>query len=179
MTTPQKIIDFWTDAGPGKWWAKDDQLDKEIFQKFGSVYQQACNGELDNWENEPNSALALILLLDQFSRNLNRNSPLAFAQDEKCVNIVTRLLKAGTDRKMPEHIVEFCYLPLMHSELLVNQKICLKEMQRIDKQGCIKAAIEHLEIIEKFGRFPHRNAVLERTSTQEELKFLEDGGFAG
>ncbi len=176
---PQDILNFWIDAGPEKWWRKDAKFDAEINSRFGALYEQACAGKLDNWASEPESALALIILLDQFSRNLHRNSPRAFAQDAKCAALVHQLIDAGMDRQMPEKIAEFCYMPLMHSEQLQDQETCLHEMKRTGKQGNIKAAKEHLEIIEKFGRFPHRNPVLGRDTTPEEKAFLDGGGFSG
>ena len=176
---PHDILEFWMNAGPRKWWKKDPAFDDEIRSQFGSLYEQAYSGELDHWASKPDSALALILLLDQFSRNLNRNSPRAFAQDKKCVALVHDIMAAGLDRQMPKELAEFCYLPLMHSENLEDQKLCLREMERTGKQGNIKAAVEHLEIIERFGRFPHRNEVLGRETTAEEQAFLDGGGFSG
>lgn len=178
-SVPQDVLDFWIDAGPKKWWKKDDNFDAEISTRFGARHSQAAQGELDDWATDAGSALALIIILDQFSRNLFRDSPKAFAQDAKCRAIVNKVMESGIDRKMPADIAEFCYLPLMHSEDISDQERCLKEMERTGKEGNIKSAKEHLDIIARFGRFPHRNSVLGRQSTQEEIAFLEGGGFAG
>ncbi len=178
-TDPKTVLDFWINAGPKKWWRKDPSFDAEIEQKFGETYRMACKGELDHWQDSPGSALALILVLDQFSRNLNRNSALAFAQDDKSVEIVKKQIASGADRQMPPEITNFCYLPLMHSENLANQKTGLELMRRIGNEMGLRSAIEHHDIIAEFGRFPHRNTVLGRETTPQEQAFLDDGGFAG
>ena len=176
---PESVLDFWIAAGPKKWWKKDEQFDADITREFGGLHMQAATGQLDHWVETPEGALALILVLDQFSRNLFRNSPYAFAQDAKCVGFVNSVMEAGLDRKMRPDIGEFCYLPLMHAENISDQERCLSEMERLNKEGNIKAAKEHLDIIKRFGRFPHRNAVLGRETTVEEQAFLEVGGFSG
>lgn len=179
IAEPQSILKFWEDAGPQMWWKKDAAFDAEISNRFGTTYEAACAGELDEWEKDPKSALALILLLDQFSRNLHRDSPLAFAQDEKCVALVHRMMTRGDDRKLDLPLAQFIYLPLMHSEKMQDQDICLKELTRLDLPLNVKAAVEHRDIIRDFGRFPHRNRVLGRETTPEEQAFLDDGGFKG
>ena len=176
---PQDVINFWIEAGPKKWWKKDDGFDAEILNRFGDTHKRAAAGELDHWADTPDGALALILVLDQFSRNLFRNDPKAFAQDPHCVAIVRDQMKDGRDREMNPEISHFCYLPLMHSEVLADQELCIDEMTRIDNKPSLKAAIEHRDIIAKFGRFPHRNKVLGRQTTAEEQAFLDGGGFAG
>ncbi|MEE9315410.1 MAG: DUF924 family protein [Rhizobiaceae bacterium] len=175
----QDIADFWLTAGPKKWWMKDDVFDSEIAAKFSTTHRAAANGELDHWINEPDSALALILVLDQFSRNLFRNDTRAFAQDAACLTIVKTVMFKGFDRSMNPEIGPFCYLPLMHSETIEDQQSCLQEMRRIDQKDYIKAAQQHLDIIGKFGRFPHRNSVLGRKTTVAEQAYLDSGGFSG
>ena len=177
--TPQDVLDFWLEAGPEKWWKKDAALDAAILEQFGETHEQAAGGALDDWENDPESALALIIILDQFSRNLYRNDPRAFAQDDKCLGVVKRLMASGGDRKLSLPLVQFVYLPLMHSENLDHQETCLAELTRLDLPLNVKAAIEHRDIIRDFGRFPHRNGVLGRKTTPAEQKFLDDGGFKG
>ena len=176
---PQDVINFWIEAGPKKWWKKDDGFDTEILNRFGALHNKACAGELDLWAETPDGALALILMLDQFSRNLFRNSPRAFAQDAHCAALVRAQMQRGADREMHPEISHFCYLPLMHSEVLEDQEMCIAEMRRLDNKPSLKAAIEHRDIIAQFGRFPHRNAVLGRQTTPEEQAFLDGGGFAG
>ena len=177
--TAQDVLNFWTEAGPKKWWMKDSEFDAEISRQFGGLYEQACKGELDHWAESPDGALALILLLDQFSRNLHRNSPLAFAQDNKCADLTRSQIASGADHHLPADIRPFCYMPLMHSENLEDQNLGLEMMEKFGVEGNVKAAVEHRDIIAKFGRFPHRNSVLGRETTPEEQAFLDDGGFAG
>lgn len=177
--TPEQVIAFWREAGPKKWFKKDDTFDEEIRTRFGETLEKAGNGELDHWTHDPNSSLALILVLDQFSRNLHRDSAKAFENDDKCVAIVQDMMKSGDDRKVPDDLAPFIYMPLMHSENLADQEECITQMQRLGKQDNVKFAIIHRDIIEKFGRFPHRNKVLGRETTPEEQAFLDEGGFAG
>ncbi|MEP0940790.1 MAG: DUF924 family protein [Rhizobiaceae bacterium] len=176
---PQDVIDFWIDAGPEKWWKKNPDFDAEIEQRFGETHRRAAAGELDEWGTTPDGALALILVLDQFSRNLFRNSPRAFAQDEQCVSIVLAQMETGADREMHPDVMHFCYLPLMHSEQLEHQQMCIAEMERLENTPSLRAAIQHRDIIADFGRFPHRNALLGRKTTDSEQAFLDGGGFSG
>ena len=179
IASAKDVLEFWIKAGTEKWWKKDPDLDAEIAQRFKATHEAACNNELDHWANQPDSALALILVLDQFSRNLFRDSPKAYAQDDKCAELARQQIGSGANLLMPQDIANFCYLPLMHCEDLESQKLCLQEMTRLKNERGIQSAIEHMEIIEKFGRFPHRNTVLGRRTTAEEQAFLDGGGFAG
>ncbi len=175
----QEVVKFWIDAGAKKWWKKDPEFDAEINRRFGRIHQQACKGECDHWASTPEGALALILVLDQFSRNLHRNSRLAFAQDNKSAALVKAQVEAGNDRKMPSEVQAFCYLPLVHSEDLADQQQAVELMQSLGWEAALRSAIEHRDIIAEFGRFPHRNEVLGRDTTEAEQKFLDEGGFAG
>lgn len=179
MNQPIDILNFWSQAGPSKWWKKDAEFDAEIKSRFGETYRQATQGQLDDWSKTPDGTLALIILLDQFSRNLFRNSPDAFAQDSKALAIAKTGIEAGFDKSHPDDLTPFFYMPFMHCENLEEQKTCLRLMQEMDAQDNVRAAKEHLEIIEKYGRFPHRNTVLGRASKPEEIAFLEAGGFSG
>ncbi len=174
-----EILDFWLAAGPKKWWKKDDHFDAEIKRRFGGVHEAASRGELDHWAKEPDSALALIIVMDQFSRNLFRDDGRAFALDARCREIVGDVMEVGLDRKMRSEIAVFCYMPLMHSEQLEDQKTGLVEMSRLGLEDNVKYARIHLEIIERFGRFPHRNKVLGRVTSKDEQAFLDGGGFSG
>lgn len=180
MSLADSILTFWASAGPEKWWKKDVGFDEQIRHQFLSAHNDAVDGAYDRWETEnPDKALALVLLLDQFSRNLHRDSAKAYANDEKVVAMVHRIIARGDDRKMPDDIAEFIYLPLMHWESLPEQNLCVAEMRRLNNKAGIKAAVEHRDIILRFGRFPHRNKVLGRASSEEENRFLERGGFSG
>jgi uncharacterized protein (DUF924 family) len=176
---PQVIVDFWRDAGPERWFAKDEDFDATIRQRFGDVYEQAAAGERDAWIDEPTGALALVILLDQFPRNLFRNSPQAFATDAKALDIARTALKRRDDQVVGEDLNAFLAMPLMHSENLADQEACVAWMDEIGGEGNRKAAVEHRDIIARFGRFPHRNATLGREPTAEELEFLAAGGFSG
>lgn len=180
MPLAESILTFWASAGPEKWWKKDLGFDEQIRQQFLAAHNDAVAGAYDHWETEhPDKALALVLLLDQFSRNLYRDNAKAYASDAKVVAMVQRIIARGDDRKMSSDIAEFIYLPLMHWENLPEQNLCVAEMRRLNNEAGTKAALEHRDIILRFGRFPHRNKVLGRVSTNEEIRFLESGGFSG
>ena len=176
---PEDILSFWRDAGPSLWWKKDDEFDAKITANFSEIHARASVGDLDHWAKLPNGALALIIILDQFSRNMFRNDPRAFEQDERCRAIVKEAMNSGVDRQVATDLSTFFYMPLMHSESLEDQKLCVQEMKRLGAKENIPHAIEHMEIIEKFGRFPHRNSVLGRETNSAEQEFLDGGGFAG
>jgi len=179
MKTSQDILDFWRDAGPSKWWKKDDAFDAVIRSQFEQTHTAASQGQFDDWIETPDGALALIIMLDQFSRNLFRNSPLAFSNDEKCLALTKDAIGRSHDKQYGADLLAFFYLPLMHSEALEDQETCLALMLEAGLTPNIKAAEEHLDIITRFGRFPHRNTVLGRVSTPKEIAFLEGGGFSG
>ncbi len=176
---PEDVLDFWAEAGPEKWWKKDPVFDAEIATRFEESYELACHGGFDDWATEPHGALAIIIMLDQFSRNLYRDSHLAFAQDAKALSIAKSAIQANLDTQMREDIRPFCYLPLMHSEDLADQNLCVAIFEKNGPKDNLRAAIEHRDIIQRFGRFPHRNVVLGRETTEEEQAFLDGGGFAG
>lgn len=177
--SPEDIINFWREAGPKKWWRKDDGFDAAIAERFGQTHKAASEGTLDHWADKSLSMLALILLLDQFTRNLNRDSADAFSQDSKGLALAKQAVAKGQDQDMPEDLRSFCYLPFMHSETLADQEACLALMKAHGGEDNIKAAREHRDIIAKFGRFPHRNPVLGRKMTPQEQAFLDAGGFKG
>jgi uncharacterized protein (DUF924 family) len=179
MSESRTVLDFWIEAGPEKWWRKNPAFDAEIAKRFQPTHAQACESDLDDWAITPDGALALIIVLDQFSRNLHRNSKLAYAQDGKTASLARVQVVSGTDQRMPREIHQFCYLPLMHSENLEDQDLCLQQMRRFGDEGSIRSAVQHREIIDRFGRFPHRNAILGRNTTEAEQVFLDDGGFSG
>ncbi|MEX6507088.1 DUF924 family protein [Jiella sp. M17.18] len=176
---PQTIVEFWREAGPDRWFNKDEAFDETIRHRFGDVYEQAARGDLDGWAETATGTLALILVLDQFPRNLFRGSPLAFATDGKALSLAKMALARGDHRTVGEDVNQFLALPLMHSEDLEDQEACVGWMDEIGNEANVKAAHEHREIIARFGRFPHRNAILARPTTEPEEAFLAAGGFAG
>ena len=131
------------------------------------------------WEATPEGALALIIVLDQFPRNMFRNDPRAFATDPQALAVAERAIAAGFDRKVDRALQSFFYMPLMHSEELADQQKCVDLFRGFGNDNNLKFAQIHEDIIRRFGRFPHRNSVLGRISTAEEENFLKDGGFAG
>ncbi|MEL6750873.1 MAG: DUF924 family protein [Pseudomonadota bacterium] len=177
--TPDDVLNFWVEAGTEKWWTKDDAFDTAIRDAFAHTLRKAERGELDHWQETPNGTLALIILLDQFTRNLNRNSAKAFKNDPKALAVAEAALDRGDDKRMRNGIMMFAYMPLMHSENLADQRHCLALMEATGLEPNMEAAHEHLDIIERFGRFPHRNNVLGRETTAEEQAFLDAGGFSG
>lgn len=178
-TQPEDVLNFWTDAGSKKWFVKSDEFDAEIKASFGQTLEDAIAGDCDNWTDTPDGTLALLILLDQFSRNLFRNDARAFAQDEKSLTILHAAIQSGDDLKIRQDLAAFVYMPLMHSEKLSDQELCIEQMTRLNLEGNVKFAIIHRDIIRDFGRFPHRNAVLGRKTTDEEQVFLDKGGFSG
>lgn len=178
-TTPRDVLDFWFEAGPKKWFAKGDAFDAEISKKFRHVHEIARGGGRDEWAQTPDGMLALIILLDQFPRNMYRGSPDMFAADAKALTLTKEALARGIDGEVPEAVRQFIYMPLMHSERIDDQEKCVELIVAADLKENIAFAEDHRDIVARFGRFPHRNQVLERSSSDEEKVFLADGGFAG
>lgn len=172
---PQEIIHFWVDeVGEKRWFDSNDALDSEILKRFVKTYELARDGKLADWENNANGALALLILLDQFPRNMFRGRAEAFATDARAREIADRAIARGFDLETPVAMRPFFYLPFMHSENAADQDRCVSLIgARVgeDSQN-YPFALGHRETIERFGRFPARNAALGRHSTQEEEKFL-------
>ena len=179
MTHSQDILDFWREAGPDKWFTKDERFDAAIRERFADTVEEARAGKLDGWADTPDGLLALIIVLDQFPRNLFRDDPRAFASDERGAELARRAERDGWVERMPDDIAAFALMPLMHSEELSDQDLCVEAMRRHGFEANVPHAEEHRDIIARFGRFPHRNEVLGRKTTEEERAFLESGGFAG
>jgi uncharacterized protein (DUF924 family) len=176
---PAEIVAFWRKAGPKKWFVKDDAFDAAIRQRFGALHTQAAAGEKDDWAATPEGALALLLLLDQFSRNLFRGTPQAFAQDERARWIARQAIEAGFDQAVDPAFRTFFYLPFEHSESIADQERCVRLSHALADAEALRYARLHEEIIHRFGRFPHRNKVLGRHTTPAEQAFLDSGGFSG
>jgi uncharacterized protein (DUF924 family) len=176
---PNDIIGYWRDAGPQKWFKKLVAFDEAIRLKFEPVHLAAARGEYDAWAAGAEGALALLILLDQFPRNLYRNSAHAFATDPKARSIALVAVEKGFDRQVDPALRNFFYLPFEHSEDLTDQDYGLALCAEAGDPDNLKWAGVHREIIARFGRFPHRNAALGRTTTPQEQEFLDEGGFAG
>ncbi|MCF6320333.1 MAG: DUF924 domain-containing protein [Rhizobiaceae bacterium] len=173
------VLEFWQAAGPSAWWKKNTDFDEQIADRFAELYEQAARRELDDWRKEANSCLALIIILDQFSRNMFRNNAKTFAQDDYALELAKHGVANGFDTKVAENIRSFYYLPYMHSEALDDQEACVELIRSANIEGSLKSAIEHRDIIARFGRFPHRNPVLGRNTSIKERAFLDEGGFSG
>jgi uncharacterized protein (DUF924 family) len=176
---PQDVVGFWRAAGPTKWFTKDEAFDAECRRLFLPVHQAAATGELAAWENAPEGALALLILLDQMPRNMFRATPRAYATDALAVAAAERALARGHDQQFVPPERGFFYLPFMHSEHLPDQERCVALYRAAGDEYGLKFAQDHADIIRRFGRFPHRNVVLRRSTTDEEQAFLDAGGFAG
>jgi len=177
--TAQTVLTFWREAGRDKWFERDETFDASIRARFAQLQRAAALGELDDWQATPQGALALIILLDQFPRNLHRGSPLAFATDAKARAIACEALARGFDRQVEDDLRLFLYMPLGHSEDLADQDRCIPLIEALGWREATGSAREHRDIIARFGRFPHRNAALGRAATEEEQRFLDEGGFSG
>ena len=172
-----EVAMFWREAGPQRWFAKSDAFDKEFTERFLSAHYAAARREYEAWLQFPEGALALMVLLDQFPRNAFRNTAHMFATDLLAQHYAKRLLDQGMDARVDTSVRLFLYLPFMHAESLEDQQRCVALCDALGQSQ--DYAREHLEIIEKFGRFPHRNPALGRQTTAEEQAFLDAGGFAG
>jgi len=169
------VLDFWFDGVVegemrAAWWEQSDDFDTEIRETFGETHERAAAGALDHWADTPEGALALVIVLDQFSRNLNRGSAAAFANDPKALSIAETAIEKGWDQQFQEPNKVFFYLPHEHSEDIDVQRRCFELFSKT-KMGT-EYAESHMKLIERFGRFPHRNKVLGRTNTPEEEEYL-------
>ncbi len=178
VASPEEVLSFWREAGPDRWFNKDEAFDTAIREQFLATYEAAARGELAGWEASAEGALALVIVLDQFPRNMFRGSPRTYAADERARWAANLALKRGYDLDVPAEMRSFLFLPFMHSEDLADQNRCV-ELYRAAQHENLKYAIEHRDVIRRFGRFPHRNAVLGRATTPDEQAFLDGGGFAG
>ncbi|KQV98462.1 DUF924 family protein [Rhizobacter sp. Root1221] len=176
--TADDVIAFWQNAGPERWFRKDTAFDDEFRARFLPAHEAAAAGSLDDWAATAPGALALLILLDQFPRNAFRGTARMFATDAQARAIANTAIANGFDQAVEPALRPFVYLPFMHSELLVDQHRSVALNERLDADT-LKFARLHLDIIERFGRFPHRNDVLGRYSTRAEQHFLAEGGFAG
>ncbi|MFC5497375.1 DUF924 family protein [Caenimonas terrae] len=175
---PNQVLAFWRQAGPAKWFKKDPAFDAEFRERFINGHEAAARGDLDGWAGRADGALALLILLDQFPRNAFRGTERMFASDARALRIARQAIAAGQDQQVEADLRNFFYLPLMHSEALEDQQqsVLLTEPLGADPH---RYALMHRDIVERFGRFPHRNAILGRSTTPAEQAFLDQGGFAG
>jgi uncharacterized protein (DUF924 family) len=178
MATAAEIVRFWRDAGYKAWFTKDETFDGRC-RGFEAEHHAAARGELAQWEQDAESALALMILLDQLPRNIFRGSPHAFATDGLAQAAAARAIERQFDAATDSDLRFLFYMPFEHAEDLALQERCVQLFTNLGDANYLKHAIVHRDIIARFGHFPHRNAILGRKSTAEELQFLADGGFAG
>jgi uncharacterized protein (DUF924 family) len=176
--TPDQVVAFWEEAGPALWFAKDPAFDRRFRETFRRAHEMAARGELDGWQTTPNGALALILLLDQFPRNAFRGTPRMYASDADARRIAVATVARGFDRRLPDQLRIFVYLPFAHSEDIADQDRSVALFRPIGEPG-VSNSERHRDIVRRFGRFPHRNPILGRSMTAEEQEFLDQGGYAG
>ena len=172
--TIDEVLDFWREAGPDKWFSNDAAFDETCRRRFLPTYEAAARGDLAEWELDARGALALLLLLDQFPRNMFRGTRRAYATDPAAVLAAERAIERGFDQAVEPELRRFFYLPFMHSEELPHQERSVALNEALGEADSIKWARHHRDIVARFGRFPHRNAILGRDSTAEERAYLAD-----
>ena len=167
-------LSFWFERhGPDQWWAKDPAFDEAIRTEFGALHASAALGELHDWREAPEGRLAEIIVLDQFSRNLYREDPRAFACDGMALALAQEAVRIGADREVPLERRRFFYMPYEHSESRRIHEVAVTLFESLDDPESLKYELQHKVIIDRFGRYPHRNEVLSRPSTAEEIAFLK------
>ena len=175
--TFQEIAHFWFDELESKsWWIKDEAFDAEIRQRFGAIHALAARCECYPWRTQPLGRLAEIIVLDQFSRNIYRDQPLAFATDALSLALAQEAVALQVDKKFTATQKAFLYLPYMHSESAAIHEAAVSLFDQPGLESNLAFELKHKTIIDRFGRYPHRNAILGRTSTEEEIAFLQQPG---
>lgn len=177
-TTALTVTKFWRDAGKEAWFAKNDAFDKDFRTRFLDLHYAAARRECDSWLADAESSLALMILLDQFPRNCFRGTGHMFATDPLARSLATQAIAAGHDLALDAEIRVFLYLPFEHSEDMADQERSVA-LHTANAEAYLSYAQDHLDIIQRFGRFPHRNRVLGRETTPQEQAFLDAGGFSG
>ena len=173
----QEILKFWfEELEPKQWWVKDFELDQLIIARFSEIHDRAARCELAGWRKNASGRLAEIIVLDQFSRNMCRGSPLSFAYDPLALALSQEAISAGADQLLSPVERNFIYMPFMHSESLQIHEEAVELFRRNGQQGNFEYELKHKVIIERFGRYPHRNEVLGRASTADEIEFLQQPG---
>lgn len=176
---PEDVLRFWfgeEDAWREEWFTKSEDFDREIRDRFEPLYACAASGNLDGWRESAEGALALIIVLDQFPRNMFRGDPRSYATDEKALATAKHAVDRAYDRELPPIRRTFLYMPFMHSEDRGDQRRSVDLFRGLGSGDSAGYAVRHMEIVERFGRFPHRNAVLGRATTPEEAEFLKEPG---
>lgn len=175
--TVDDVLKYWYETlTPEDWWRKSDEVDADIRARFLDLYRQAVAGDLNDWADDPAGVLALVIVLDQFPRNMFRDTADMYASDEQAIAIARKAVERGLDKQIPKERRLFLYLPFEHSEKLADQDLCCDLVAALGDDQAFEFAEAHRRIVRRFGRFPHRNALLERVSTAEETEFLKEDG---
>jgi len=173
MISAEDIIEFWYSEPMNKHWFKSTaEIDRYIGDNYESLWRGALNGQLNTWKESAEGCLALIILLDQFPLNMFRGQAESFASEAQSIELTLFGIEQGFDMQLPESQLSFFYMPLMHSELMEHQEKSVEVFERAGLAANVRFAKHHRSIVEQFGRFPHRNAILGRASTQAEIKYL-------
>lgn len=177
QTDISNVLNFWFDElEPSQHWVKDAHLDQDIQHRFGELHQQALRGELSSWRDTAEGRLAEIIVLDQFSRNIYRDEPQSFAADQMAIELCHEAIRISADIELSVEQRQFLYMPLMHSENLDDHHLAVKLFDQPGMEKNLDFELRHMRIIERFGRYPHRNEMLGRDSTPEEKEFLTTPG---
>jgi uncharacterized protein (DUF924 family) len=176
---PGEVVTFWLGQNEKVWFSADPAFDAEVLSRFAELVERAKSGALDHWADTAEGALALVILLDQMTRNIYRDSPEMFAADGKALAVAELAIERGFDQDLPKSKRRWLYMPFMHSEDLADQERSVELFTRSEIAESVPFAVDHADIIRRFGRFPHRNAILGRRTTPEEAAFLAGGGFSG
>jgi len=177
--TPADILTFWREAGRDRWYKQNAAFDADVRRRFLALWRKAAAGDLSSWEATDDGALALTIVLDQFPRNMFRDDPRTYESDALARGVAGRAIDRGADRRIDAVLLEFLYMPFMHSEHLPDQVRCIALFGGTPNTENKHYAEQHADIIRRFGRFPHRNRILGRPTTPEEQAFLDAGGFTG
>ncbi|MBW2940680.1 DUF924 domain-containing protein [Zhongshania sp. CAU 1632] len=173
----RSILEFWfAELPPSAWFASSAELDSTITRRFGDIHQAALAGELYSWRHKPQGRLAEIIVLDQFSRNIYRDTAKAFSADGQALVLAQEAIRNHAEAELSEEQRAFLYMPYMHSESPAIQNASLRLYEALGLESNYRFAVAHQQIIARFGRYPHRNAILGRLSSDEELAFLEESG---
>lgn len=175
----QQVIDFWVQAGPAKWFAKDAAFDADFKSRFLDAHYAAARRELDSWMDSAEGALALMILLDQLPRNSFRDTGHMFATDSLALHFCRQAIDKNYQHQVASDLLPFVLMPLMHSERLQDQEDLIALLDKTPHENTYNYAVIHRDVILSFGRFPHRNAALGRDTTADEHAFLNAGGFSG
>lgn len=171
------VLNFWfIEIEPRQWWEKSPAFDALIAERFGALHAAAARCELSAWRAKPEGCLAEVIVLDQFSRNLFRDRPEAFACDPLALALAQQAVASGADQALPSIQRAFLYMPYMHSESTLIHRESLALFGQAGLEHSLRAELQHKAIVDRFGRYPHRNAILGRPSTEEELRFLATPG---